>query len=52
MMMAKRATWRESQLRPKDENDKNDDDDDDGVDDDQAQPQITDISQKVGDKNV
>ena len=51
MMMAKRAMWRESQLRPKDDNDENDDDDDDDVDD-QAQPQITDISQKVGDKNV
>ena len=52
MMMARRAMWRESQLRPKDDNDDNDDADDDDVDDDQAQPQITDISQKVGDKNV
>ena len=34
MMMAKRAMWRESQLRPKDENDENDDADDDDVDDD------------------
>ena len=34
MMMAKRATWRESQLRPKDDNDENDDDDEDDVDDD------------------
>ena len=29
MMMAKRAMWRESQLRPKDENGENDDADDD-----------------------
>ena len=34
MMMAKRAMWRESQLRPKDKNDENDDDDEDDVDDD------------------
>ena len=57
MMMAKRAMWRESQLRPKDDDDENDDDENDDaddydVDDDQAQPQIADIYQKVGDKNV
>ena len=34
MMMAKRAMWMESQLRPKDENDENDDEDEDDDDDD------------------